>query len=286
MAVEPSAQGGSLSSGASWAVSGNLGGMVGVLVAHPWDTIRIRVQVQSGNRSGHTACRELIRNEGVTALFKGVMPPLAGLGALNAVLFSTYGPVLEELQRRDPSRHLLHVYVAGCAGGTAQTLIACPLELLKIRMQTNEGAAMGTLQTARLVVREHGVRGLYRGLMPTLIRDCPSYGVWFLVYEYLKDVMVKEWNMQGSKEPVAQFAAGGLAGVAAWASIYPIDVAKSRVQSSTASLSMAAAFRDGYREGGVRSFFQGFSTTMAKGFVCSGTTFVCVELAMLAMARI
>jgi solute carrier family 25 carnitine/acylcarnitine transporter 20/29 len=227
-----------------------------------------------------------VRREGFASLYKGVVPPLAGLGALNAVLFSTYGPVLERLEQRDPGRHLWHVFLAGCAGGTAQSLLACPLELAKIRMQVNEGRALGTLQTARMVLRESGLRGLYRGLLPTLLRDAPSYGLWFLVYEWLKEQLTTRWLVSPAAEPLAQFAAGGLAGMAAWASIYPIDVAKSRVQSSTTPLRLVAAFRDGYREGGVRSFFQGFSTTMAKGFVCSGTTFVCVELLLVAIAKL
>lgn len=62
-------------------------------------------------------------------------------------------------------------------------------------------------------------------------------------------------------EPVSQFVSGGLAGVAAWASIYPVDVVKSRVQSSAQPLKMATAFREGWKQGGIKSFFQGFSTT-------------------------
>ncbi len=119
------------------------------------------------------------------ALFKGVIPPLVGLGALNAVLFSSYGPSLNVLEGSRSRRYLENVFWAGCVGGTAQSVIACPLELLKIRMQT-EVNSVSTLRALRIVVQENGIRGLYRGMVPTLIRDSPSYGVWFVVYEYFK----------------------------------------------------------------------------------------------------
>ncbi len=101
-----------------------------------------------------------------------------------------------------------------------------------------------------------------------------------------KDKLVNKYGFDGKSEPVAQFVSGGLAGVVAWASIYPVDVVKSRVQSSKERLGMINAFKEGWKQGGIRSFFQGFSTTIAKGFVCSGTTFVCAELVMLALGRL
>ncbi len=48
---------------------------------------------------------------------------------------------------------------------------------------------------------------------------------------------------------------------------------------------MGDAFIDGWKQGGIRSFFQGFSTTVAKGFVCSGVTFLGVEIVMLAIEK-
>jgi solute carrier family 25 carnitine/acylcarnitine transporter 20/29 len=110
------------------------------------------------------------------------------------------------------------------------------------------------------------------------------YCFFFYTKQKNKGKMVLDWGFSGKSEPVAQFLSGGLAGVAAWTSIYPIDVVKSRVQSSK-HLSMGDAFIDGWKQGGVRSFFQGFSTTVAKGFVCSGVTFLGVEIVMLAIEK-
>lgn len=56
-------------------------------------------------------------------------------------------------------------------------IVTTPTELVKIRQQ-----ALLTPTTARAValgiLREHGVRGLYRGLPVTALRDC-GYGAYF-----------------------------------------------------------------------------------------------------------
>jgi solute carrier family 25 carnitine/acylcarnitine transporter 20/29 len=161
------------------------------------------------------------------------------------------------------------------------------LELLKIRMQMDQQRRpLGTLEVAQRVWGERGVRGLYKGFSCTMLRDFPSYGVWFGVYEYLKDVFIRRWQWDGPlAASLSQFAAGGCAGAAAWTAVYPIDVVKSRIQSSRKPLSIWKGFREGYREGGLRSFFTGFGTTITRGFVCSGVTFAAVEGILLLFKR-
>ncbi len=256
--------------------------MAGVLIAHPWDTVRIRVQVNNAEfGSGWQCFKKTLKYEGVRGLFRGVFPPLTGLGFQNSVLFATYGPTLEWLSREHPSSsQMTNVFLAGCAGGASQCVVCTPLELVKIRMQMVTSTSQSTIATALQVIRSEGFfRGLFRGFNATLVRDLPSYGVWFWVYEESKLLLTQKagWD-KGLWTQMAQFFSGGLAGVAAWSSIYPIDVIKSRIQSEKGrSLSMMQAAREGYAAGGFKSFFQGFNTTMAKGFVCSGTTFLAVE---------
>lgn len=59
--------------------AGYLGGVCGIFVGHPFDTIKIRIQTQ-GNlyKSGTDALRSIIRTEGARGLFKGVLAPCIG----------------------------------------------------------------------------------------------------------------------------------------------------------------------------------------------------------------
>ena len=82
--------------------------------------------------------------------------------------------------------------------------------------------------------------------------------------------------------------AGGLAGMACWAAIYPIDVIKSNVQSMPLSaprqdrraLTIATEL---YKRGGFRPFVNGFGTTMVRAFPVNAVTFAGYEATLRTM---
>lgn len=68
--------------------------------------------------------------------------PIYTTGALNSILFGIYGNqlrILQETCQTDDERKLYwrkHVFISGSVAGFLQSFIACPLELIKIRLQT------------------------------------------------------------------------------------------------------------------------------------------------------
>jgi hypothetical protein len=71
---------------------------------------------------------------------------MVSAGALNSLFFGVYGLSLRGLMsfRGNPEKPTyLDIYLAGCAGGVAQLVIACPIDLAKIKLQTQTGR-MGT----------------------------------------------------------------------------------------------------------------------------------------------
>lgn len=93
--------------------------------------------------------------------------------------------------------------------------------------------------------------GFYQGGWITVIRDAPSYGIYFWVYEGMKRILELDQSQNSSDSSNAWklLVAGGMAGAVSWSSIYPIDVIKSRLQmqvvssssSSSSSLSSSSA---------------------------------------------
>lgn len=71
-----------------------------------------------------------------------MMFPLFTTGAINSILFGIYGNKLRELQNaidNEYQRNLArrtHVFMAGSIAGFVQSFVACPMELIKIRLQT------------------------------------------------------------------------------------------------------------------------------------------------------
>jgi solute carrier family 25 (mitochondrial folate transporter), member 32 len=91
--------------------------------------------------------------------------------------------------------------LAGAAGGFASGVVTCPLDVIKTKLQAQGGFRLqhgasqshtndvyrGMLGTARIIWREEGLRGMYRGLGPIILGYLPTWAVWFTVYGKSKE---------------------------------------------------------------------------------------------------
>ncbi|PCH40273.1 mitochondrial carrier [Wolfiporia cocos MD-104 SS10] len=81
--------------------------------------------------------------------------------------------------------------IAGAGGGLVASVATCPLDVIKTRLQAQQhahGSAgyLGVVATARAVLKHDGIRGLYRGLGPTLLGYLPTWAIYFAVYDGIK----------------------------------------------------------------------------------------------------
>lgn len=72
--------------------------------------------------------------------FRGMSWPVLSYGAVNSVFFGVYGNSLSLIQHystRDSDKPCYwQIYLAGCIGGTAQLVLACPVDLIKVVLQS------------------------------------------------------------------------------------------------------------------------------------------------------
>lgn len=61
-----------------------------------------------------------------------------------------------------------------------------PVELLKCRAQVNRDGHIVYKEVITQIMREEGIRGLYRGGLAQLYRDLPGWGSYFWAYEFMK----------------------------------------------------------------------------------------------------
>ncbi|KAJ3343110.1 Nucleolar RNA helicase 2 [Gonapodya sp. JEL0774] len=216
-----------------------------------------------------------------------------------------------------PPATYLQVFLAGSFSGTINAAVTTPMELVKCRLQastsTNVSKGPGwpansklqhkwggrTADVIRDVIHKSGPRGLYRGAAVTILRDGPGYGAYFAAFDMVVDVLGGRWrgwlgdglhhDTSYSTDDVATWQivlAGGFAGVVGWAVTYPLDVVKTRIQSTyvpdghgtrqghrvqgTGVLSM---IRTIYSTEGIRSFFAGLSPTLIRAVPVNAATF-------------
>lgn len=121
--------------------------------------------------------------------------------------------------------------------GIVNSVLASPVELLKIRMQAQFGKAgtttgtvknyKGPFDVARQLVRDHGVRrGLFQGFWITVLREIPGYAGFYAGFEATKRSFVAPGQDPTTLQLMLSGAAGG---VSYWTCCYPLDVIKSVV---------------------------------------------------------
>ncbi|GAB5592025.1 hypothetical protein Unana1_06925 [Umbelopsis nana] len=283
-------------------IAGTIGGWAQVVVGHPFDTIKVRMQTQPSPpiyKNAIQCFQFLVKAEGPKGLYRGVTSPLAGIGICNAVVFTANGNFRRMLQGNDPHKQLSlgEIGIAGLGAGFVMAFFNCPVELLKVKLQTQSAAGVigangkleppykGVIDCGIRTIRANGFAGLYRGLGITLLRDVPSFASYFVTYEGLKKVFhsLKKDPENNPLTPVDLLMAGGLAGFGAWIPAYPQDVIKSRLQNDLSYKSISHVVQTIMKTSGPKAFFNGIGPTLARAFPANAATFFAYECALSAM---
>jgi solute carrier family 25 carnitine/acylcarnitine transporter 20/29 len=287
-----------------WA--GYLSGAIGIVVGNPLDLIKVRLQAQA--TTAVPIALPTLQNTAAWAT--GTAAPILGYGALNALLFVSYNRTRSILDEKLSANEgagsgagsLTSTWLAGAIGGLATWVVSAPTELIKCRAQVSghgQGQKSSSAAIARRIWREQGIRGFYFGGFVTALRDSIGYGFYFWSYEWA----TSQWPAHNNSNAGATFLGseapkvllcGGLAGVVTWASVFPLDVIKTRVQTqplcpsdfetspllqrgSPRRVGAWEVARDAFREHGTRVFFRGFTVCCLRAFIVNAVQWMMYE---------
>lgn len=183
-------------------VAGAISGGAVSFVLTPIELIKCRMQVQShltggtGLYTGPVDCLlRSVRAEGLRVLYKGHVSTMLREVPGTAGWFGAYELFARAMTKPGQSRDELHpasIVTAGALGGVAYWCAFYPADTVKSRVQSAPPASAGQsaapltfLSVFRSIYRAEGVRGLYRGLSPTLLRAAPANAAIFLTYEMM-----------------------------------------------------------------------------------------------------
>ncbi|TFK64288.1 mitochondrial carrier [Pluteus cervinus] len=213
-------------------IAGSVGGAAQVLVGQPLDTIKTRAQIAPSSKGPMDILIRTLQKEGFFALYKGMASPLLGIAGVNSLLFASYG-ASKRLISPYPDLSLTQIAAAGALAGAANSILASPVEMFKVRMQGQYGSPGD--KRLRIVAsemwREWGFKkGIMRGYWVCIVsrRNVYMYAHLIAGYEFAKRKFAEKY---GPQIPIwALLASGSVGGVAYWLSCYPLDVVKSRIQ--------------------------------------------------------
>lgn len=181
-----------------------------VLVVTPTEVVKIRLQAQNHSlvdplaapkyRNAAHCVWTVLREEGVTALYRGVALTAARQASNQGVNFTVYSELKKRLHEMQPQYEnqlpSWQTSLIGLISGALGPLSNAPLDTIKTRMQREGGTAKEsglsrfTRITKQLIAQE-GVHALYKGITPRIMRVAPGQAVTFTVYEYVRDILDK-----------------------------------------------------------------------------------------------
>jgi len=176
------------------------------------------------------ALATVFRQEGLIGLYAGMVPTMLMTAPAKALYFFTYEAMRDSLK---PSEGVgAAAFLAGSGARVCSVVFTAPLEIVRTRCQAGD-ARMG--QRPGVVFRElfmaRGIRGLWSGVVPTLLRDVPFSAFYWSAFENCKERINPSAIGSGPLAEVGRiFVAGTTAGGICGFLTTPGDVLKTRRQ--------------------------------------------------------
>ena len=223
--------------------------------------------------------RTLLAQGGVAAFYQGLSAALARqvvYGTARLGLYTTFENALKRRARRAGREYTFSMRaLAGLGAGALGSMIGNPTEVALIRMQSDglkptsqRAGYRSVVDAVTRIVRIEGVRALWSGCLPTVIRAmCTNFGQ-LAFFSETKSQLQKHSTLSPKSRSLVAAAVGGF--FAAFFSM-PADNVKSKLQSQQQSAShqlryrgMLHCFMCVVREQGTTQLYAGFPAYVAK----------------------
>ncbi|KAF2147480.1 uncharacterized protein K452DRAFT_262003 [Aplosporella prunicola CBS 121167] len=188
-------------------ICGGFAGITSVTFTYPLDIVRTRLSIQSASFQGLAHDKKLpgmwgllasmYKNEGgFFALYRGIIPTIAGVApyvGLNFMVYETMRNYFTAQGQRDPG--VLGKLGAGAVSGAVAQTFTYPFDVLRRRFQINTMSGMGyqyksIWDAITIIVGQEGLRGLYKGIAPNLLKVAPSMASSWLSFELTRDFLL------------------------------------------------------------------------------------------------
>ncbi|GLD96785.1 hypothetical protein PINS_up005468 [Pythium insidiosum] len=216
---------------------------------YPSNLVKTRLQVQSKANPLYAgtfdAFRKIFRQEGPRGLYKGF-----GASTANVLTGNLYISIYELARKLFMDHAQIGEKTANFIGGACASLVSqtvvVPLDIVSQRMMISDQGvdrrhsrerARGFVQVTRHVYRTEGLRGFYRGYLPSIATYAPSSAIWWGSYGLLVpcyfDLLSSSQIDPFWKQVTAQALSGGTSGIVTAVITNPMDIVRTKTQVYT-----------------------------------------------------
>ncbi|KAL5208144.1 hypothetical protein ABZP36_032579 [Zizania latifolia] len=187
--------------------------------------------------------RTIFRTEGLLGFYRGNGASVARIVPYAALHYMAYEEYRRWIILSFPNVEqgpILDLVAGSIAGGTA-VICTYPLDLVRTKLayqvkgavnpsfresKPSEQVYKGILDCVKTIYKQNGLKGLYRGMAPSLYGIFPYSGLKFYFYEKMKTQVPEEHR----KDIIAKLGCGSVAGLLGQTITYPLDVVRRQMQ--------------------------------------------------------
>jgi solute carrier family 25 carnitine/acylcarnitine transporter 20/29 len=234
-------------------LKGAIAGACGVTISTPPDFFKTILQNEGTLQNIKTYLKPLPYFNKIKYVYRGYDKALYSMMLEKCLVFGGYSYA---------KKYTNNNFIAGCFAGLLASLTVTPCERLKILYQTNPNMKFSDLKNKKISY-------YYQGFSATLLREVPGFGIYFYVYEYLK-------NNYSNNSMYQPFLFGATSGILAWIFIYPQDTIKTIMQSHKEDVNIIKVGKDVIGRG-YSNLYKGFSYCLMRIIPLHGTVFMTME---------
>jgi len=240
-------------------------------VGYPFDLIKTKMQ--TGNYNTSFQCvKHTLEHNGIRGLYRGATAPW-----ISHLIKRPYQYPVGEYLKTLPESGIIHNYMIGGILGASGAIVGTPLQVIKVGMQTTQNNSNHIYKTTRSflrnIIKTQGLKGMYRGFAPTVIKDT-LFGASFQGHYYtIRDTV-------GADRGIKTFLSGAIAHCTTWFVFIPIDNIKTIVQKPSATntkLTIEDAVYFTYQNHGFKGFWRGVVPACIRTVPVSGVAMIGYE---------
>jgi len=218
-------------------VAGGISGGIEIMITYPTEYVKTQLQLSKGTFKGPWDCVVRTVNEkGMFGLYRGLSPLLYFSIPKAAVRFTAF-EYFKGMFQKGENRPLtnMEATIAGFGAGIMEAVLTVtPMENVKVKFIHDQVISekpryKGFFHGMKVIIAENGIAGIYKGLIPTILKQSTNQAIRFFVYNYVTNSLKGE-NKNRKLTMYETFFSGVLAGAASVFGNTPIDVVKTRMQ--------------------------------------------------------
>ena len=257
-------------------IAGSIVGGIETICIWPMEYTKTLLQLQTKNKyKGVIDCarKQIIKN-GPLSLYTGLSTALLFSVPKAGLRFGSYSYFQNKLSSNNNITPTVNLCAGMISGALEAALIVTPQETIKTKLiESNNILIKGT----KNLIKQNGISSLYKGAIPTIIKQSSNQGIRFMSFGLYKNYMI---NYTGKNLTAIEALTGGMfAGGISVILNNPVDVVKTRMQGLEANKykSIKDCIIKIISNEGLKSFYRGAGARLLRVVPGQGIIFASYE---------